>query len=73
MIYENRFAEHTLNNRAFFCLALAKIKIWFDHHYCFSVRSVKNIKNKHKFVQKVAKKIIILIYFIFSANINFVQ
>ena len=29
--------------------------------------------NKHKFVQKVAKRIIILIYFIFSANINFVQ
>ena len=30
-------------------------------------------KNKHKFVQKVAKKIILLISFKFSASISFVQ
>ena len=28
-------------------------------------------KNKHKFVQKVAKKIILLISFVFNANISF--
>ena len=38
------------------------------------VYSLNNTKaNKHKFVQKVAKKIILLISFKFSASISFVQ
>ena len=34
--------------------------------------SLRN-KNKHKFVQKVAKKIIFLLSFVFSANISFLH
>ena len=29
--------------------------------------------NKHKFVQKVAKKIVLLISFVFSANVSFLH
>ena len=39
----------------------------------FKLKLSNGQENKHKFVQKVAKKIILLIFFKFSANISFFQ